>query len=193
MNKAVNKGKLIIFSAPSGAGKTTLVKYLMSAMDNLVFSISACSRKRRAGEKDGRDYYFISVKEFKEKIKNDEFVEWEEVYSDYFYGTLRSEVQRIRNSGRHVVFDVDVKGGLNIKKIFGDDALAVFVKPPSVKALKQRLKQRATDDDREIATRLAKAKNELTFADQFDVIIINDDLKKAKKQTLEAVQNFLNR
>jgi len=193
MNKATNKGKLIIFSAPSGAGKTTLVKYLMSAMDNLAFSVSACSRKKRPGEKNGRDYYFMSVKEFKEKIKSDEFIEWEEVYKDHFYGTLLSEVQLIRNTGRHVVFDVDVKGGLNIKKKYGNDALAVFVKPPSVEVLRERLKQRATDDDREIATRVAKAEKELTYADKFDVTIVNDDLEKAKKQTLQVVKDFLNR
>ena len=127
-----NKGKLIIFSAPSGAGKTTLVKYIMSAMDDLAFSVSAASRKKRPGETDGKDYYFMTVDEFKQKIRNGEFIEWEEVYKDHFYGTLRSEVERIRNSGKHVVFDVDVKGGLNIKKIYGDDALAIFIKPPSI-------------------------------------------------------------
>lgn len=193
MSKATNKGKLIIFSAPSGAGKTTLVKYLMSAMDNVAFSVSACSRKKRPGEKNGRDYYFMSVAEFKNKISKHEFIEWEEVYKDHFYGTLQSEVERIRNNGRHVVFDVDVKGGLNIKKKYGDEALAVFVKPPSVEALKKRLKQRATDDDREIKTRLAKAEKELTFADKFDVIIVNEHLEKAKKQTLKVVKDFLNR
>ncbi|NOX85377.1 MAG: guanylate kinase [Chlorobi bacterium] len=191
MANAATKGKLIIFSAPSGAGKTTLVRYLMSAMDNLEFSVSACSRKKRPGEVDGKDYYFMTVDEFKEKIKNGEFIEWEEVYKDHFYGTLRSEVDRIRNSGRHVVFDVDVKGGLNIKKIFGHDALAIFVKPPSVGTLKERLTRRATDDDREIATRVAKAERELSFADKFDVIIVNDDLEKAKRKTLKVVKDFL--
>ncbi len=191
MKDPAKKGKLIIFSAPSGAGKTTLVKYLMSAMDNLVFSVSACSRKKRPGEVDGKDYYFMTADEFKEKIKNREFLEWEEVYKNHFYGTLRKEVERIRNSGRHVVFDVDVKGGLNIKKIFGDEALAIFVKPPSVGTLKERLTQRATDDNREIAARVAKAEKELSFADRFDVIIVNDDLEKAKRETLKTVERFL--
>ena len=192
MSSTAKKGKLIIFSAPSGAGKTTLVRYIMSVMDDLAFSVSAASRKKRPGEIDGKDYYFMTVDEFKEKIKNGEFIEWEEVYKDHFYGTLRSEVERIRNSGKHVVFDVDVKGGLNIKKIYGDDALAVFVMPPSVEALKERLIQRATDDKKEIETRLAKAQKEMEFAGRFDVIIVNDDLEKAKKETLKTVERFLN-
>lgn len=192
MGKSQNKGKLIIISAPSGAGKTTLVKHLMASMDNLAFSVSACSRKKRPGEKDGRDYYFISVDRFKKKIKNNEFIEWEEVYKDHYYGTLRSEVERIRNNGKHVVFDVDVKGGLNIKKKYGNDALAIFVKPPSPKELKKRLSMRGTDDEKEIETRLAKAGQELTFAGEFDVVVVNNDLKKAKKQILNEVNNFLN-
>ncbi len=188
-----NKGKLIIFSAPSGAGKTTLVKYIMSAMDDLAFSVSAASRKKRPGETDGKDYYFMTVDEFKQKIRNGEFIEWEEVYKDHFYGTLRSEVERIRNSGKHVVFDVDVKGGLNIKKIYGDDALAIFIKPPSIETLKQRLIQRGTDDRKEIETRIAKAERELSYAGQFDVIIVNDDLEKAKREAYKVVKDFLNK
>ncbi len=188
-----NKGKLIIFSAPSGAGKTTLVKYIMSAMDDLAFSVSAASRKKRPGETDGKDYYFMTVDEFKQKIRNGEFIEWEEVYKDHFYGTLRSEVERIRNSGKHVVFDVDVKGGLNIKKIYGDDALAIFIKPPSIETLKQRLIQRGTDDRKEIETRIAKAERELSYADRFDVIIVNDDLEKAKREAYKVVKDFLNK
>jgi len=192
MGKSQNKGKLIIISAPSGAGKTTLVKHLMASMDNLAFSVSACSRKKRPGEKDGRDYYFISVDRFKNKIKNNEFIEWEEVYKDHYYGTLQSEVERIRSNGKHVVFDVDVKGGLNIKKKYGSDALAIFVKPPSRKELKKRLSMRGTDDEKEIETRLAKSGHELTFAGEFDVVVVNNDLKKAKKQILNEVNNFLN-
>jgi len=192
MGKSQNKGKLIIISAPSGAGKTTLVKHLMASMDNLAFSVSACSRKKRPGEKDGRDYYFISVDRFKKKIKNNEFIEWEEVYKDHYYGTLQSEVERIRSNGKHVVFDVDVKGGLNIKKKYGNDALAIFVKPPSPKELKKRLSMRGTDDEKEIETRLAKSGHELTFAGEFDVVVVNNDLEKAKKQILNEVNNFLN-
>lgn len=192
MGKSQNKGKLIIISAPSGAGKTTLVKHLMASMDNLAFSVSACSRKKRPGEKDGRDYYFISVDRFKNKIKNNEFIEWEEVYKDHYYGTLQSEVERIRSNGKHVVFDVDVKGGLNIKKKYGSDALAIFVKPPSRKELKKRLSMRGTDDEKEIETRLAKSGHELTFAGEFDVVVVNNDLEKAKKQILNEVNNFLN-
>jgi len=192
MEKNQDKGKLIIISAPSGAGKTTLVKHLMASMDNLAFSVSACSRKKRPGEKNGVDYYFMSVDRFKNKIKNNEFIEWEEVYKDHYYGTLQSEVERIRSKGRHVVFDVDVMGGLNIKKKYGSDALAIFIKPPSPEELKKRLSMRGTDDMKEIETRLDKAGHELTFAEEFDVIVVNDDLETAKRQILKEVNNFLN-
>jgi guanylate kinase len=188
---AVQKGKLIIFSAPSGSGKTTLVKHLMSVNKKLSFSISAASRKMRSIEVDGEDYYFISVDEFKAKIKNNEFVEWEEVYPDHFYGTLYSEVERIRNKGRHVVFDVDVFGGLNIKKIFKDEALAIFVKPPSLEDLKNRLIQRATEDQDKIKIRLDKAEKELAYEHKFDIVIINDDLEFAKKETINHVNQFI--
>ncbi len=189
--KEVKKGRLLIFSAPSGAGKTTLVKFLMGAIPNLEFSISACSRSPRKGEKDGADYHFLSAEEFQTKIKNNEFVEWEEVYKGMYYGTLHSEVERIRNKGHHVVFDLDVKGGVNIKQQFGDEALAVFVKPPSIDVLKQRLLGRNTETEESIKKRLARAEFELGFENKFDVSIVNDDLESAKIKALETVQNFL--
>lgn len=189
--KEVKKGKLLIFSAPSGAGKTTLVKFLMGAIPNLEFSISACSRNPRKGETNGIDYYFLSSEEFQTKIRNNDFVEWEEVYKGMYYGTLRSEVERIRNKGNHVVFDLDVKGGVNIKEQFGDEALAVFVKPPSIEILKQRLELRNTETEESIKTRLERAEFELGFENKFDLSIVNDDLEKAKKKTLETIQTFL--
>ena len=191
MPEKQEKGKLIIFSAPSGAGKTTLVRYIMSNLDKLTFSVSACSRKKRDHEVDGVDYYFISVVEFKEKIDNNEFIEWEEVYPDHFYGTLFSEVDSKRNAGQHVAFDVDVIGGLNIKKIFGDEALAIFIKPPSVKILRERLLNRGTDKKEDIETRIRKAEYELGFEEDFDITIINDDLNKSKEETKDAVLAFL--
>lgn len=186
-----NKGKLIIFSAPSGSGKTTLAKHVLSNNRNVVFSISAASRKPRANEKNAIDYYFITPEVFKRKIADNAFVEWEEVYRDHFYGTLISEVERIRNNGIHVLFDVDVIGGLNIKKKFGDSALAIFVKSPSINTLIDRLKSRSTDSEEAIKTRIEKAEYELSFQDQFDVIIINDDLEEAKKETLSIVNGFI--
>ena len=186
------KGKLIIFSAPSGSGKTTLVKYLMSKMENLSFSISATSRKKRGGETDGKDYYFLTADQFRQKINENAFIEWEEVYPEHFYGTLFSEVDSIRETGKHVVFDVDVVGGLNIKKIFKDEALAIFVKPPSIEALLIRLKGRATDSEEKIKLRIEKAEHELSFEKEFDVTIVNDKLEEAKKRTFEVVQNFIN-
>jgi len=187
----VQKGKLIIFSAPSGSGKTTLVRHLISVTEKLSFSVSAASRKKRPSEVDGKDYYFISVVDFKSKIKKNEFVEWEEVYPDHFYGTLFSEIERIRNEGQHVVFDVDVIGGLSIKKIFKDEALAIFVKPPSVQELKNRLIKRASDDDDKIKIRIEKAEKELSYESDFDTVIINDDLELAKKETIKLVNQFI--
>jgi len=187
----LKKGKLIVFSAPSGAGKTTLVKYLMGKIPALSFSVSAASRNARKGEVNGKDYHFLTVDEFRKNINQDAFVEWEEVYKDHFYGTLSSEVERIRNQGQHVVFDVDVKGGVNIKKIFGEDVLAVFIEPPSIDALKLRLENRATDSKKDIQTRIEKAKEELDFAPFFDVIIVNDDLDIAKKEVFEKVSEFI--
>jgi guanylate kinase len=185
------KGKLIIFSAPSGAGKTTLAKHVLANFKNVMFSVSACSRKPRAGEQHGVEYYFMSVSDFKQKILEGAFVEWEEVYPNHFYGTLISEVERIRDNGNHVLFDVDVVGGLNIKKKFGDDALAIFVKPPSVESLITRLKNRSTDSDKEIKLRIKKATYELTFESHFDKVIVNDDLETAMQETTEIVHNFI--
>ncbi len=191
MNSTISKGKLLIFSAPSGSGKTTLVKHLMQNVDDLAFSISAASRNKRQGEVDGKDYYFLTADEFRRKIANDEFVEWEEVYHNKYYGTLKSEVERIRNSGKNVVFDVDVVGGVNIKKLYGNEALAVFVMPPSIEVLKERLVSRGTDTEEDIKTRIDKAEYELTFSDAFDEIIINDNLERAKFETIELVKNFI--
>jgi len=185
------KGKLIIFSAPSGSGKTTIVKHLLTKNYGLEFSVSATSRALRGSEVDGKDYYFLSPDEFKKRVANNEFLEWEEVYSGVFYGTLLSEVERIREKGNHVVFDVDVVGGCNIKKYYGDEALSVFVQPPSIEELKNRLLSRSTDDENVIATRIAKAKFELTFAPRFDVILINDRLEDAFQEVESVVDNFL--
>lgn len=189
----MQQGKLIIFSAPSGAGKTTIVHRILNSRDDLEFSVSACSRTKRANEKDGTDYYFISADEFRNKINNDEFLEWEEVYENSFYGTLKAEVERIWNNGKHVIFDVDVKGGLNIKKYGKENALAIFVLPPSLPELETRLKNRSTETEETLKNRLDKAAYEITFADQFDVIIINDDIEKAVNQAKAAVDEFLSR
>ncbi len=185
------KTKLIILSAPSGAGKTTLVHHLMKKVPNLAFSISATSRKPRKGEVNGKDYYFISAEEFKKKIREGAFVEWEEVYENQFYGTLIAEVERLRKEGKHVVFDVDVKGGLSIKRLYGNDALAVFIKPPSMQVLEQRLRKRSTEDEESLKKRLARAEEELSFESRFDVTLINDDLEKAKKEIVEVVKQFV--
>jgi len=188
----LTKGKLIIFSAPSGSGKTTLVHHLLKQPElNLAFSISAASREKRSGEKNGKDYYFISPEEFKKKIENDEFVEWEEVYKNNFYGTLKEEVERLRNQGKNIIFDIDVKGGLNIKKQFPNDSLAVFVQPPSIEELIERLKNRKTETPEKIKMRIDKAEEELKFADKFDKIILNDNLEKAKQEAYNIVKNFL--
>jgi len=184
-------GKLIIFSAPSGAGKTTLVKHLLKMDYNLRFSVSATSRKPRPEEKDGKDYYFISEKEFREKIANNEFLEWEEVYSGILYGTLKSEVERIRNTGDHVIFDVDVIGGLNIKNHYGREALSVFVQPPSLAELRKRLVNRSTEPEEKISMRIAKAETEMAYAGRFDVVIVNDDLSAACKDAEKIVSGFL--
>lgn len=186
------KGKLFVFSAPSGSGKTTIVRHLLAQEKfNLEFSISATSREPRGFEVDGQDYYFISLKEFKENIKNDSFLEWEEVYRDNFYGTLKTEVERIWAKGKHVIFDIDVVGGLRIKKKFPEQTLAVFVKPPSVDELKIRLKKRKTESDEKINMRIAKASVELATAPQFDTIIKNYDLEVALKEAENLVGEFL--
>ena len=185
------KGKCVIFSAPSGAGKTTIVHHLLAQNIGLEFSVSACSRDPRPNEIDGKDYYFLGVEKFKYKIKEDAFVEWEEVYKDNFYGTLKSEVERIWRNGHSVIFDVDVIGGLNLKKIFGENALAVFVEPPSVEELENRLRGRSTETEDKITQRLAKAREEISFSDQFDSILINDTLDTACAEAEILVKNFL--
>lgn len=185
------QGKLIIFSAPSGAGKTTIVQHLLRVFPDLEFSISACSREIRRGETYGVDYYFLTIEEFKEKIANNEFVEWEEVYKDNFYGTLRSEIERIWRKGKHIIFDMDVIGGLNLKKQFGDQALAIFVMPPSVEHLENRLRQRETETPESIARRIGKAEKEIESANQFDKIILNDNLHHAFEAAENIVGEFL--
>ncbi len=188
----MKEGKLIVFSAPSGSGKTTIVRHLLEQDDlNLEFSISATSRAKRGKEVDGKDYYFLSAKEFKTKIKNDEFLEWEEVYRDNFYGTLKTEVERIWKQGKHVIFDIDVSGGLRIKRKFPKETLAVFVKPPSIDELKIRLKKRKTENDDKINMRIAKASVELATAPQFDKVIKNYDLAIALKEAEELVADFV--
>mgnify|MGYP000403694792 FL=1 len=187
-------GKLIVFSAPSGSGKTTIVRHLLNQEQfQLEFSISATSREARGKEKDGEDYYFISAKEFKNKIKLDEFLEWEEVYIDNFYGTLKTEVERIWAKGKHVIFDIDVAGGLRIKKKFPERTLAVFIKPPDINELIIRLKQRGEESPEKIAMRVAKAPTEMATAPQFDTIILNDDLTTALNDAENLVKDFLNK
>lgn len=187
-------GKLIVFSAPSGSGKTTIVRHLLGIKKlNLAFSISATSRERRGNEIDGKDYYFLTSKEFKQKIKNGEFLEWEEVYRDNFYGTLKSEVERIWALGKHVIFDIDVSGGLRIKRKFPEETLAVFVKPPSIDELKIRLKKRQTESNDKINMRIAKASAELATAPLFDVIVENGNLDIALSEAENLVSNFLNK
>ncbi|MBQ7423079.1 MAG: guanylate kinase [Prevotella sp.] len=188
------KGKLVIFSAPSGSGKSTIVNWLMNKYPelNLYFSISCTSRAPRGTEQNGVEYFFVSPEEFRRRIVNGEFLEFEEVYRDRFYGTLKEQVETQRETGQNVVFDVDVKGGVNIKKYYGDEALSIFIQPPSVEELRRRLEKRGTDTSEAIENRLAKASYELTFADKFDFVVVNDDLEKAKADTLEIVNNFLN-
>ncbi len=188
----MKKGKLIVFSAPSGSGKTTIVKHLLKQEDlNLEFSISAATREARGEEVNGKDYYFMSLDQFKQHIKNEDFVEWEEVYRDNFYGTLKSEVERIWAKGKNVIFDIDVAGGLRIKSKFPEETLAVFVKPPSVDELKRRLKERSTESDEKINMRIAKAHVELATAPQFDVVIKNYDLEVALDEANQLVKEFV--
>lgn len=185
-------GKLFVFSAPSGSGKTTIVHHLLKQKElHLDFSISATSRPKRGNEVDGKDYHFINFEKFKELIKNDDFVEWEEVYQHNFYGTLKSEIERIWQQGKHVIFDIDVVGGLRIKKKFPDKTLAIFVQPPSIAEMEKRLRNRQTDTEEKIRERVAKAERELQFAKDFDVILINDDLEIAKKEAYNLVSDFI--
>lgn len=186
------QGKLIILSAPSGSGKTTIVRHLLSLGLGLEFSISATSREPRSNETNGVDYYFIEPETFLKKVEEGAFLEWEEVYADQFYGTLRSEVDRIRNSGQHVIFDIDVVGGLNLKQEFGDEALAIFVRPPSLEVMEDRLRARGTDSEEQLKKRISKAAEELTYADQFDHVIVNDVLSESLAAAEKCVKDFLN-
>lgn len=185
------KGKLIIFSAPSGSGKSTLINYLMEQGLRLAFSVSATSRPPRGSERDGVEYYFLTPEEFRRRIDNHEFLEYEEVYKDRFYGTLKAPIERQLDEGYNVVFDVDVVGGCNIKKFYGDRALSVFIQPPSVDELRKRLNERGTDAPEVIESRIAKAEYELSFAPKFDVVIVNDDLEQAKADVLRTIRTFL--
>ncbi|MGY5351932.1 guanylate kinase [Wenyingzhuangia sp. IMCC45533] len=185
-------GKLIVFSAPSGSGKTTIVRHLLSKTDlPLDFSISAASRSPREGEVHGKDYYFLSADEFKRKVDENAFLEWEEVYKDNFYGTLKSEITRIWKEGKHVIFDIDVVGGLNIKKQFPQETLAVFVQPPSIEEMERRLRGRATETEEKIKMRVAKAAQEIGYAEKFDTILINDNLEEAKENAYQLISNFI--
>jgi guanylate kinase len=185
------KGKLVIISAPSGAGKSTIIKHLLDSGLNLEFSISATTRPPRGKEKNGKDYYFLSIEEFRKRVANGGFIEWEEVYRDQLYGTLRSEISRIWDKGNHVLFDVDVKGGINLKNIYKKNAVSIFIMPPSARELERRLVLRGTDDPKKISMRLAKAEEEMKLADQFDNIVINDNLEQAKKEVYNIVNIFL--
>lgn len=187
------RGKLIIFSAPSGSGKSTIINWLMEHKElNMAFSISCTSRKPRGSEKDGVEYFFIEPDEFKKRIQKNEFLEYEEVYKDRFYGTLKQQVEKQLENGENVVFDVDVKGGCNIKKIYGNKALSIFIQPPSIEELRHRLVGRATDTPEVIEDRLSKAAYELTFAPKFDKVIVNDNLENAKQESFEIIKEFIN-
>jgi guanylate kinase len=190
-SKPLRLGKSIIVSAPSGAGKTTIVHRLMTEIPALAFSISACSRSARPIEQEGKDYYFLGVEGFKKAIENQEFIEWEEVYTDHYYGTLRREVQRLWDEGRVIIFDVDVVGGLNLKALFKEHALSVFIKPPSVEILEKRLRARETESEERIALRIKKSAWELSQAESFDVCILNDDLEKAVSDAKIQVKRFI--
>lgn len=186
------EGKLIIFSAPSGAGKSTIVKHLMKQKLGLEFSISATSRVPREGETDGKEYHFISAEEFRRKIRENAFIEWEEVYPEQFYGTLYSEVEGIWDRGGHAIFDIDVAGGVNLKKVYQERACAIFIKPPSMEVLEQRLRSRGSDDEGSLRKRIGKAILELEYAPRFDHIVINDSLERALKESETIVKEFLN-
>lgn len=187
-------GKAIIFSAPSGSGKTTIVRHLLAANPDLGFSISASTRdKRGRTEQDGQDYYFLTPEQFKQKIDEDDFIEWEEVYAGNFYGTLKSEIERIWKEGRNVVFDVDVKGGLNLKRYFGDKALAIFVSVPSLETLKERLNERGTETEESLSRRIFKAKFETTFKDQFDAVLLNENLDESLAEAQKLYDDFKNK
>lgn len=186
------QGKLIVFSAPSGSGKTTIVHYLLEQKElNLDFSVSATSREKRGVEVQGKDYHFISADKFKNHIDHDDFIEWEEVYENNFYGTLKSEIERIWNEGKNVIFDIDVVGGLRIKNKFPNQTLAVFVQPPSIEEMEKRLRNRKTDSEEKIVERVRKAAGELQYASEFDIVLVNDDLDEAKKEACKLIENFI--
>ena len=185
------EGKLLIFSAPSGAGKTTIVRHLLERFPQLEFSVSACSRMPRDGEVNGKDYYFLTVDEFRNRIENGEFVEWEEVYPGSYYGTLWSEIKRIWDKGHHVMFDVDVKGGVNLKRKFPDNSLAVFVMPPSIDELRERLLKRGTETEESLKMRIGKAQEEMTYANQFDYVLTNNQVESAFAEAERIVEKFL--
>lgn len=187
----MNNGKLIILSAPSGAGKTTLVKHLLEVMPNLEFSISCTTRNPRENEVNGKDYHFISEEEFRQKIDNQEFAEWEEVYTNILYGTLKSEIERIWKKGKTVIFDIDVEGGVNLKNLYPDCSLSIFIMPPSLEELENRLRNRNTETEEKLQMRVNKAEKELQLAPKFDTVLVNDDLEASKKAIQELVQNFL--
>jgi len=189
--KKKNKGKLVIFTAPSGAGKTTIVQHLLKTYDELGFSVSATNRARRPKEVEGKNYYFLSTEEFKEKINQEEFLEWEEVYDNQFYGTLHSEVKRIWKTGKHIVFDIDVRGATNIKKAYPKNTLAVFIKPPSKAVLFERLSNRKTESKKSLEKRIARATKELTYENKFDYVLVNDVLEVALKEAELIVEDFL--
>lgn len=186
-------GKLIIFSAPSGSGKSTIINYLLTQNLNLAFSISATSRPPRGAEQNGVEYFFLTPEEFKQRIADNEFLEYEEVYKDRFYGTLKSQVEKQLADGQNIIFDVDVVGGCNIKQYYGEHALSVFIQPPSIEELRKRLNGRGTDSPEVIESRIAKAEFELGYAPRFDIVIVNDDLEKAKAEALKVITEFLNR
>ena len=185
------EGKCIILCAPSGGGKTSITKFLLTQDLDLEFSISACNREKRDSEINGVDYYFLGTDDFKNRIENNEFIEWEEVYKDQFYGTLVTEINRIWNKGNNVIFDVDVEGALSLTKYFGEKAVAIFIQPPSMKVLEERLRGRGTEDEEKIQKRLAKAEQELNYSKWFDTVVINDDLKEAQREILTIVKSFL--
>jgi len=184
-------GKLIIISAPSGAGKSTIVKYLMEKDLRLEFSISATTRKPRGDEKNGKEYYFIPVEEFRKRVSAGDFIEWQEVYKDKLYGTIREEIERISKKGNNILFDVDVKGGINLKNLFANKALSIFLMPPSRDELEKRLRRRGTENPERIQIRIEKAQEEISLADQFDHIVVNDNLEIAEKETYEVIKNFI--
>ena len=191
VNSFTMVNKAVIISAPSGAGKTTIVKHLLSVFPGLEFSVSACSRPKRGKETEGEDYYFITADQFRDKISSDEFIEWQEVYPGSYYGTLKSEIERIWSEGKTPIFDVDVSGGINLKKYLGNTALAIFIQPPSLQELENRLRRRGTENEENLLTRLNKVEKELTFAVQFDRIIVNDELSSASNKATELVKGFL--